>query len=117
MHMGHVNLYDRDLKYVQSIGDAMAVMRPGTGVNEHGIRPVPMGLVDPLGHLTFVVGLETLHFKAQFPAESFNLFVYLGEGKGTVLFRIPSSEHIQVYSVKNKQFMHVTSRIMERVFS
>jgi hypothetical protein len=107
--VGHVHFNDWYFQYSKSVRDAVAVVRPGSGVDQHGIRSVPVGLMDPMCHLTLVIGLEAFHLEAEFRGESPDLIVDLGECHGPVLGRIAFSKHIQIDPMKNQYLFHGTS--------
>ena len=56
--IGHVYLNHRHGQYGQGIGQGVAVVRPGSGVDDNRIYPFGQGLMDAFNHGPFVIGLK-----------------------------------------------------------
>ncbi len=102
MDVGHVHLDDGALEDGQRIADAIAVMRPGPGVDDHGLHAIGVGAVDALGHFAFKVGLVALDLGPQFLAQSRHLGVDFVQRGGAVLGWVAFAEHVQVDAVQDK---------------
>ena len=84
MHVGHVHLDHGDFQYGEGIGNGMAVMRPGSGIDDDGLYVLIRSLVDALHHDAFVIGLKTFHRSAKFLAQSRQGVIYQGQGGAAV---------------------------------
>jgi hypothetical protein len=100
--VGHVHLDDGALEDGQRVADAVAVVRPGAGVDQHGGGAVAVGAVDALGHFAFDVGLKALDIGAQFLAQCDQACVDFRQGGGAVLRRVALAEHVEVDAVQGQ---------------
>lgn len=66
MDIGHMHFDDGRLEDTKGVQDSIAVMGPGTGVDDNRIDLFIMGTVDALHHFTFMIGLETFNVTADF---------------------------------------------------
>jgi hypothetical protein len=66
------------------VADAVAVVRPRAGVDEHRGDLLLNAAVNRLTHFLFVVGLETDHFDAELLAQCLQARVDLAQRRGSV---------------------------------
>src|SRR6266480_695523 len=118
----HVHLDDRRRENRKRVPDAVAVVRPGAGVDEHGVDLVGEAFVDALAHRGFAVGLEALDRHPELLAERLQLSVDLGQRDRPVVSGIALAEHVEVDTVEHENlhgcasFIRMVSRrIRERV--
>ena len=62
MNVGHVNFDDGASQNGQGIANAVAVVRPCTRIDHHGVNAIGMRFVNFFNHVTFEVGLKAFHF-------------------------------------------------------
>src|ERR1700674_1300431 len=112
----HVDLDDRHGENGQRVADAIAVVRPRTGVDEHRGDLLLKAAVNPLTHFLFAVGLETDHFDAKLLAQCLQARVDLAQRRGSVLDRVALAEHVVVDAMEHQDFHHDYSSIRQRMF-
>jgi hypothetical protein len=105
----HMDLHDGHGQDRKGVTDAVAVVRPCTGVDDHTVELFQKGLVDALAHRTFAVGLEAHDFDAQLLAELLQVIVDFGQRDRPVLSRIALAEHVVVDAVQHQEFLHFIS--------
>jgi hypothetical protein len=91
------------------VADAVAVVRPRAGVDEHRGDLFLKAAVNPLTHFLFAVGLETDHFDAELLAQRLQARVDLAQGRGSVLDRVALAEHVVVDAMEHQDFHHASS--------
>ena len=77
-------------------------MRPGAGIDEHGLRAIGVGGVNAFAHRALKIGLEVLDPRAQLLSERHQALIDLVERDGAVLRRIALAEHIEIDAVEHK---------------
>jgi hypothetical protein len=102
LHVGHVQFHHRDGQHRQCIADGVAVVGPGTGVDEHSIGALQLGPVDTLAHRALIVGLEAFQLRAQFLAERLEPLVDLGQRDRAVEGRLALAEHVEIDAMKHE---------------
>ena len=105
MDVGHVQFHDRASQNRQRVANAVAVMGPGTRVDQHRIHPIGVALVDALAHSAFMVGLVGLHRHPEFSTEGRQAGIYFVERDGSVLRRVALAKHIVVDTVQH-EYVH-----------
>ena len=106
MYIGHMKLNDGALQHLQSIGDRIAVMGPGPGVDQDAVIMFQISFMDFIHHLSLVVGLKAGDSDTQFPGQRKNLFIDLVQSDSAILPGIAFPEHIVVDTVKQHEFFH-----------
>ncbi len=99
-HMDFDDGYGQD---GQCIADPVAVVCPGPGIDQHGLRAVGVRLMDAVYHRPFAVGLEATHPCVQFRTQRLQLLVDFRQGGRAVLGRIALTEHVQVDAMQNEK--------------
>ena len=102
VNVGHVHFINRALEDGQRVADAIAVMRPGASIDQHGSGSIAMRSMNALAHGTFKIGLETLDAGTQIVAERRHRCVDLGQRDGAVLRRIALAEHVEIDAVEQE---------------
>ena len=95
----HVYFEDRRLEDGERVANPVTVVRPGTGVDQHGVDGVAMRLMDAFAHCTLEIRLEALDFDAEFLTERLQPCVDLAERDRPVLRRVALAEHVEVDAV------------------
>ncbi len=104
MDVGHVQLNHGASEDGHSIAQSDAGVGPGPGIDQHGVNLLHEGAVHAFAHLTFVVGLKTIHLCTQFGSQRFDALLDLGQRDRAVLLRIAMTEHVQVDAIEEKDF-------------
>jgi hypothetical protein len=81
-------------------------MRPGAGVDQNGIDPLPVRVMDLPADRPFIIRLEGFDGSAQFLPQRLQSPIDLIEGDGPVLGRVPLPEHVQVDAVQHQNLLH-----------
>ncbi|MNC60654.1 hypothetical protein D3C75_1105490 [compost metagenome] len=77
-------------------------MGPGTGIDQHGIHPVLIGLMDALAQGALEVALEALDLRPQLLAQGLQRLVDVGQGRCAVLARVTLAEHVVVDAMQHQ---------------
>ena len=93
---------DGALQNGQGIANAIAVVCPCACVDQDGVYPIGMSLVNFFNHCAFKVGLKAFHAGAQFLAKLFHLRIYFGQGHSAVLGWVTLAKHVQVDAVQTQ---------------
>src|SRR6185369_10127848 len=108
MDVRHVQLDDRHGEHRERIAQAVAVVSPGAGVDQHGVDVLAERTMDPFAHLAFVVGLKAFDLRAELLAEREQPGVDFRERGRAVLRRLALAEHVEVDAVEHED-LHRTS--------
>ena len=77
-------------------------MRPGAGIDEHGLRAIGVGGMDALAHGALEIALEVLDPRAQLLPKRHQALIDFIKRDGAVLRRIALAEHIEVDAVEHE---------------
>ena len=97
--IGHMDFDNGHLENRQGIPQSVTIMGPGTGIDDHCICLVQMGLVDLFTDLSLMIGLEALQFNTQFFCKVPQSLIDLIKSNRPILDRVPFPEHIVIHSV------------------
>ena len=75
VNIGHMNLDNRHFENGEGVPQGVAVMGPGTGINNNGIDLLLVGLVDLLTDRSLEIGLEGLDTAPQLLCQFSKVFV------------------------------------------
>ena len=104
--VGHVNLHDGSRQNGQGVPQGVAVMRPGASVDENGIDPLLVRIMDLPADRPFIIRLEGFDGAAQLLPQRLQFPIDPIEGDGPVLSRVPLPEHVQVDAVQHQNLLH-----------
>ena len=112
MHVGEVDLYERNGHTNQSVAQCNRGVRIATRIEQNAVQALVHCQVNSVDERTFPIGLEV----AQQDAQALSLVVQtrldLRQCGGAVCPRLPPTQEVQVGTLKNQQlFRH---RIPER---
>jgi hypothetical protein len=108
--IAHVQLDDGAGQHGQRIANAVAVVRPRTGVDQHRVGLVKKRFMNAVAHGAFVVGLKVLDAGAQLGAQLDQAGVDLVQRDGAVLRGVAFAKHIVVNTVEHDDFHKSTFR-------
>jgi hypothetical protein len=104
MDVGHVHFDDGAFQNGQGIANAIAVVRPGAGIDHDGINAIGVCLVNFFNHDTFKIRLKAFHAGAQVLTQFFDLRIYFGQSDSAVLGGVALAKHVQVDAVQTQNF-------------
>lgn len=107
MHVGDVDLDERDIHTRQRISQRDARVGEGTGIDDNRVDFVDPRLMDTVNEGAFVVGLETRDGDwfvgcGEGRAAVLEHGLYVGEGFAAVEMWLSGSEEVEVWAVEEK---------------
>jgi hypothetical protein len=106
MNVGHVQFDDPTGQDRERVADAVAVVCPRTGVDQHGVPTLFISAMDTLTHRRFAVRLKRIDLHTQFLAQRLQPGIDVGERNRSVLRRVALAEHVVIDAMKHQDVLH-----------
>ena len=96
-----VHLHDGHGEELERVADRPRVVRPGTGIRDHAVRPL-VRLVAPVDELALVVRLPAARRALELEGPLVDPRLELGEPETAVELGITASEHVEIDAVQHR---------------
>src|SRR5471030_524232 len=105
MNLDHGNGEDRE-----RVTNAVAVVGPGSSIDENAGNSLGKALMNTQAHVTLAVCLVALYGHAEFFTECLQLGIDVSECGRSILNRVTLTKHIVINAMQHQKLFHGSSR-------
>src|SRR5581483_2706793 len=109
LDVGEVHLHDRHLQQLERVADCVAVVAPGSRVDDDAVDVV-VGVVDPLDELALAVRLPAARVDVEGVRPGVDAALELVQADPAVDLRVAPAEHVEVGAVQDED-LHQRMRL------
>ena len=110
VNIGQVDFNGRQANSCKRIPDRKRIVRIGSGIDHNPVGPMSR-ILDRINQGSFTVGLENAQLRPVFLGKLSHLRIDIIQSQGSVHFRFPLAEHVQIRSMNEQHFEHGLSSL------